>query len=88
MHLEGPDVSKDIEGIARGEDPKAVVRDAEINRCIGLPIADRKNLVEGMTLEQIAKHPLAGGQLRDYVFKLASRLDVRQAYAEAMGLPK
>jgi 5,5'-dehydrodivanillate O-demethylase oxygenase subunit len=79
---------KDMEGIARGEDPKAVVRDAEINRCIGLPIADRKNLVEGMTLEQMAKHPLARGHLSDYVFQAGQPSEVRRAYADAMGIPK
>ena len=64
------------------------MRDAEINRCIGLPIADRKNLVEGMTLEQIAKHPLAGGHLSDYVFQAGQPSEVRKAYAAAMGIAK
>jgi 5,5'-dehydrodivanillate O-demethylase oxygenase subunit len=77
---------RDIEGLARGEDPKAVIRDAEINRCINLPIADRKNLTEGQTLEQIAKHPLAGGQLKDYIFQAGQPAEVRRAYAEAMGI--
>jgi len=63
---------KDIEAIARGEDPKATVRDPELNRCLTLPIAERKNLVEGLTLEELAKHPLGSGQLNDYVFRPAS----------------
>jgi 5,5'-dehydrodivanillate O-demethylase len=77
---------KDIDAIARGEDPKATVRDPEKNRCIALPIADRKNLVEGQTLEEIAKHPLGGGQLSDYVFQAGQPREVRKAYAKAMGI--
>ncbi len=77
---------RDIEGLARGEDPKAVTRDAEVNRCIPLPIADRKNLTEGQTIEQIEKHPLAGGQLKDYIFQAGQPAEVRKAYAEAMGI--
>jgi len=79
---------KDIEATARGEDPKATIRDPEVNRCVGLPIADRKNLIDGMTLEQLAKHPLAGGQLNDYVFQAGQPSEVRRAYAAAMGLAK
>jgi len=77
---------KDIEAIMCGEDPKATIRDPEINRCINLPIADRKNLVEGMTLVQLAKHPLGAGQLTDYVFQAGQPSEVRKAYAAAMGL--
>jgi 5,5'-dehydrodivanillate O-demethylase len=77
---------KDIDAIARGEDPKATIRDPELNRCINLPIADRKNLIEGLTLDELAKHPLAGGQLSDYVFQAGQPREVRAAYAKAMGL--
>jgi len=79
---------KDIDAIARGEDPKATVRDPQANRCISLPIADRKGLVEGRTLEEISKHPLGSGQLTDYVFQAGQPREVRKAYAEAMGLAK
>ena len=77
---------KDIDAIARGEDPKATVRDPASNRCIALPIADRKNLTEGQTLEEIARHPLGGGQLSDYVFQAGQPREVRKAYAKAMGI--
>jgi 5,5'-dehydrodivanillate O-demethylase len=79
---------KDIDAIARGEDPKATVRDAQMNRCISLPIADRKGLVEGRTLEEISKHPLGSGQLTDYVFQAGQPREVRKAYADAMGIAK
>jgi 5,5'-dehydrodivanillate O-demethylase oxygenase subunit len=77
---------KDIDAIARGEDPKATIRDPEINRCVSLPIAERKRLVEGMSLEELAKHPLGLGQLTDYVFQAGQPREVRRAYAAAMGI--
>ncbi len=79
---------KDIEAIARGEDPKATIRDPEENRCIALPVADRKNLIEGESLEEMAKHPLRTGQLTDYVFQAGQPPEIRKAYAKAMGLPE
>ncbi len=78
---------KDIEAIGRGEDPKATIRDPEVNRCIALPIADRKRLVEGMAPEEMTRNPLGAGRLAaDYIFQAGQPREVRKAYAEAMGL--
>jgi 5,5'-dehydrodivanillate O-demethylase oxygenase subunit len=79
---------KDIEAIARGEDPKATIRDPEANRCVALPIADRKRLMEGSTLEELLKNPVTGRQMTDYVFQSGQPAEVRKAYAAAMGLAK
>jgi 5,5'-dehydrodivanillate O-demethylase oxygenase subunit len=79
---------KDMEAITRGEDPKATIRDREANRCVGLPIADRKRLVESTTLDELLKNPVTGRQMTDYVFQSGQPAEVRKAYAEAMGLPK
>jgi 5,5'-dehydrodivanillate O-demethylase oxygenase subunit len=78
---------KDIEAIGRGEDPKATIRDPEVNRCVSLPIADRKRLVEGMAPEEMTRSPLGAGRLAaDYVFQAGQPSEVRKAYAQAMGL--
>jgi 5,5'-dehydrodivanillate O-demethylase len=78
---------KDIETIGRGEDPKATIRDPEVNRCVALPIADRKRLVEGMAPEEMTRNPLGAGRLAaDYIFQAGQPREVRKAYAEAMGL--
>jgi 5,5'-dehydrodivanillate O-demethylase len=79
---------KDLEAIERGEDPKATIRDPQVNRCVGLPIADRKGLIEGFTREELAKHPLAARQMEDYVFQSGQPAEVRKAFADAMGLAK
>jgi 5,5'-dehydrodivanillate O-demethylase oxygenase subunit len=77
---------KDIDTIARGDDPKATIRDPATNRSVALPIAERKRLTEGESLEDLAKHLIEGRQVRDYVFQAGQPREVRQAYAEAMGL--
>ena len=78
---------KDIEAIARGEDPKATIRDPEVNHCVGLPIADRKRLVEGGSLEEVLRSPASGRAAAEYIFQAGQPAEVRQAYADAMGLP-
>ena len=80
---------KDIEAIGRGEDPKATIRDPAVNRCVTLPIADRKRLVEGVSAEEATRGPIGAGRLAtDYIFQAGQPREVRKAYAAAMGLPE
>ncbi len=80
---------KDLEAISRGEDPKATIRDPELNRCVRLPIADRKRLVEGVSAEEATRGPLGSARLAtDYIFQAGQPREVRKAYAAAMGLPE
>ncbi len=76
----------DIERIANGEDPKAVIRDPAVNACVGLPIFDRAYLVQGPTGEQLrdSDHPRARS-MRNFVFQAGQPADIRAAYVEAMG---
>jgi 5,5'-dehydrodivanillate O-demethylase len=76
----------DLDAIARGEDPKAVIRDAAINQCVPLPVAERRYLTEGVSREELLRHPLLGRQLTEgYPFQLGQPEEVRKAYLEAMG---
>ncbi len=77
----------DLDAIANGRDPKAVIRDAEANQCVALPVAAHKILTEGLTLEQFQKHPVFGSHLSNgYAFQAGQPPEVRRAYAEAMGI--
>ena len=76
----------DLDLIARGEDPKAVIRDAEINKCVRLPIAERQALIEGLPFAELRKHPLLGRELIDgYPFQVGQPQEVRRLFEEAMG---
>jgi 5,5'-dehydrodivanillate O-demethylase len=74
---------EDLERIARGEDPKAIVRDPAQNDPIVLPVANRRSLIEGLTREEIAANPFAAP--RHYPFQAGQPDDVRRAYEDAMG---
>ncbi|HYR83275.1 MAG TPA: aromatic ring-hydroxylating dioxygenase subunit alpha [Terriglobia bacterium] len=76
----------DIELIAQGKDPKAIIRDPEINKCVGLPVAERQALTEGLPFAQLRKHPLLGRELIDgYPFQAGQPEEVRKLFEEAMG---
>lgn len=79
-----------VEVVARGGEPKAVVRDAERNRCLGLPIIDRERFVKGPPRAEIdrAVGRTPGPVLPPgFVFQAGQPEEVRAAYRRAMGLP-
>jgi 5,5'-dehydrodivanillate O-demethylase len=78
---------KDLELIASGKDPKAVIRNPQANMCIPLPVAERKAFTEGLTREELLDHPLLSTQLtRGYPFQAGQPEEVRRLYEEAMGI--
>ena len=77
---------EDLKSIECGRDPRALIRDPQRNQRVSLPIAARELLIEGMTREQFATHPVFKSQLADYVFQAGQPPAVRSAFEAAMGL--
>jgi 5,5'-dehydrodivanillate O-demethylase len=67
---------RDLDAIARGEDPKGIVRDPALAQCVPIPIIDRKTIVEGIPLEELleGKH----GHMRRFIFQYGQPESVRQ----------
>ncbi len=76
----------DLDAIAAGKDPKAVVRDRARNAPIELPVAERKTLLEGMTRAELLKDPFSRRSLQDYIFQVGQPREVRAAFLAAMGI--
>ncbi len=49
----------DIEAVAAGKDPKAVVRDPAVNARIDLPVAERRSLLDGMSRADMLRDPFS-----------------------------
>lgn len=76
---------RDLEAIARGEDPKAVIRDPATNRSIRLPVAERRRLADGLTRAEMLRDPLSRRGLEGYIFQIGQPREVRDAFLAAMG---
>ena len=80
----------DLEAIAKGGDPKAIIRDPKVNECVRLPIAAREELINGLTMDQIRNlkpgQALSGAGRKEFPFLVGQPDHVRNAYLEAMGL--
>ena len=75
----------DIEAMKEGRDPKAIVRDPEVNRAIPLPVAERRNFIEGFPRDQFLRDPFSRRNLRGYIFQIGQPAEVREGFLAAMG---
>jgi 5,5'-dehydrodivanillate O-demethylase len=75
----------DIEAIAEGKDPKAIIRDPAVNRAVVLPVAERATLIEGFTRAELMANALARRGLQGYIFQTGQPAEVRAAFLAAMG---
>jgi 5,5'-dehydrodivanillate O-demethylase len=77
----------DIDAMARGEDPKAIVRDPAINRRIDLPIVNKDVFINGLPAGQYA-NKVNSVVARSYIFQVGQPEEVRQAWEDAMGFER
>jgi 5,5'-dehydrodivanillate O-demethylase len=80
----------DLELIAKGGgDPKAVIRDSGVNKCVSLPVAGREAFTRGVTREQresLGRDGVLGGAARrDFAWLAGQPAEVGKAYRNAMG---
>jgi 5,5'-dehydrodivanillate O-demethylase len=84
-------ILEDAERVGRGEEPKAIIRDPEKNRCVRLPIIGRDFFVNGASNVQneTSRQRTPGLPLRkEFPFLTGQPEEVRAAYRRAMGLPE
>jgi 5,5'-dehydrodivanillate O-demethylase len=82
---------EDAERVARGEEPKAVIRDPARNRVVRLPIIGRDFFVNGSSMveSETSRQRTPGLPLRrEFPFLVGQPEEVRAAYRRAMGLPE
>src|SRR5258708_36514741 len=62
----------DIEAIADGRDPKAIIRDPAANRAITLPVAEREKFIDGFARADFLSDPFSRRNLQGYMFQMGS----------------
>ena len=78
---------KDLDAVAAGRDPKAVIRDPHVARLVDLPNVNEAISREGLTLAEWEKHPLYRQRMKDFRWQAGQPVEVWNAYAAAMGFP-
>jgi 5,5'-dehydrodivanillate O-demethylase len=84
-------ILEDAERVAKGEEPKGVIRDPDKNRLVRLPIIGRDFFVNGSSKveSETSRQRTPGLPLRkEFPFLIGQPEEVRAAYRRAMGLPE
>src|SRR5882762_7224072 len=76
---------QDLERLKEGKDPKGIVRDPAKNRAIELPVAERKNFIDGFSRADMMRDPFNRRNLQGYIFQTGQPPEVREAFLAAMG---
>jgi 5,5'-dehydrodivanillate O-demethylase len=74
---------QDLEAIEQGHDPRCLIRDPKLNKCIELPCVDHENFKNGLPLAEMQEHHVMGGFLRGLPIAGQPR-EIREAFEEAM----
>ena len=81
----------DLDAIAQGQEPKAIIRNSNVARCVELPYFQKRESVEGITLEEHDKYPLLKARLQGLPALLwpaaggAARVRARDGHREVSG---
>lgn len=78
----------DLDAIARGQDPKGLIRDPEKNRCVTLPIAGRRLFEKGLSRQDLLAHPILGKHINEFPFAYGQPEHVKHAFRRAMGVDR
>jgi 5,5'-dehydrodivanillate O-demethylase len=78
----------DLDTIAQGREPKGIVRNPNVARCVELPYFQKRESIEGITLEEFEKYPLLKARLKAFRHCYGQPPEVRHAFEEAMGIAK
>jgi 5,5'-dehydrodivanillate O-demethylase oxygenase subunit len=76
----------ELDAVAKGAEPKATLRNANVASCIELPNITKKTSVEGITLEEHENYPLLKIRLKGFRHCAGQPPEVRRAFEDAMGI--
>lgn len=77
----------DLDAIAHGLDPRAVLRDPTFNVRLPLPCIALEALRDGLPLAEMQSHPLIGPLLNDFYLLAGQPPEVKAQFEAAMGVP-
>ena len=78
----------ELDAVAAGAEPKAMIRDPAQNVRIALPTANKDFYLNGLPRARMTRHPTVGSPLRRYPFQAGQPEDVRLAFEAAMGFDR
>lgn len=76
---------EDLDAISKGRDPSGVIRDLERARCVSLPVATPHVFRDGISTEDMLKHPVLRNRIDGNRWVAGQPDDVYNDFMDAMG---
>jgi 5,5'-dehydrodivanillate O-demethylase len=77
---------EEMDAVARGAEPKGLIRSSNVARCVELPFYQKREMVEGIAIEDYPKYPLLNVRLKGFRHCFGQPPEVRRAFEAAMGI--
>jgi len=76
----------ELAAVAKGAQPKGIIRSANEARCVELPNMERARCVDGVTLAEFASIPVLKARLEGFRWQYGQPEEVRRAFEKAIGI--
>jgi len=76
----------ELAAMAKGAEPKGIIRNSNVARCVELPNMERARCVEGVTLEEFDTIPILKARLQGFRWQYGQPPEVRRAFEQAIGI--
>ena len=77
---------EELAALARGAEPKGIIRNSKFARGVELPNMERERCVEGVTLKEFETIPILRARLRGFRWQYGQPPEVRRAFEQAIGI--
>jgi 5,5'-dehydrodivanillate O-demethylase len=77
---------EELELVAAGQDPKAIIRDPEKNKVVQLPIANNDTTLRGLSTQDILNDSRRRVRLTSYILQAGQPESVRREMSQVMGI--
>jgi 5,5'-dehydrodivanillate O-demethylase len=79
---------EELSAVAAGAEPKGIIRNSNVAKCVALPNMERARCVDGVTLAEFETIPVLKARLTGFRWQYGQPPEVRRAFEEAIGIAK
>jgi 5,5'-dehydrodivanillate O-demethylase len=76
----------EIAAVAKGAEPKGIIRNSNVAKCVELPNMERARCVDGVMLKEFENIPVLKARLTGFRWQYGQPAEVRRAFEQAIGI--
>jgi 5,5'-dehydrodivanillate O-demethylase len=76
----------ELAAVANGAEPKGIIRNSNVARCVELPNMEQARCVEGVAAKDFATIPILKARLQGFRWQYGQPPEVRRAFEQAIGI--